>query len=112
MGVVNWQLLETSNASLEFALRTATDDVYILHFVAISALFATTSVIMSSIVGVFPSTFAMARQGVLPIVLSRISHQKVPVVTVLLCGVIISEIVIASGGILTGSPPYSISGHC
>jgi len=98
VGVVNWQLLGTSNAPLEFALKTVTDNVYILQFVAISALFATTSVIMSSIMGGSRALFAMARQGVLPKVLSRISHQKVPAVTVLLCGVIISGIVIATGG--------------
>jgi APA family basic amino acid/polyamine antiporter len=98
VGVVNWQLLGTSNAPLEFALKTVTDNVYILQFVAISALFATASVIMSSIMGGSRALFAMARQGVLPNVLSRISHQKVPAVTVLLCGVIISGIVIATGG--------------
>ena len=83
---------------LEFALKTVTDNVFILEFVAISALFATTSVIMSSIMGGSRALFAMARQGVLPNVLSRISQRKVPAVTVLLCGAIISGIVIVTGG--------------
>jgi basic amino acid/polyamine antiporter, APA family len=98
VGVVNWQLLGTSNAPLEFALKTVTENVYILQFVAISALFATTSVIMSSIMGGSRALFAMARQGVLPNVLSRISPQNVPALAVLLCGVIISGIVIVTGG--------------
>jgi APA family basic amino acid/polyamine antiporter len=40
----------------------------------------------------------MARQGVLPKVLATISRQNVPVYTILLCGVIISGIVLATRG--------------
>ena len=98
VGIVNWQLLGTSSAPLEFALKTVTDNIFILQFVAISALFATTSVIMASIMGGSRALFAMARQGVLPKVLSRISRQNVPVFTILLCGIIISGIVLVTGG--------------
>jgi APA family basic amino acid/polyamine antiporter len=98
VGIVNWQLLGTSSAPLEFALKTVTDNIFILQFVAISALFATTSVIMASIMGGSRALFAMARQGVLPKVLSRISRQNVPVFTILLCGLIISGIVLVTGG--------------
>jgi len=66
VGVVNWQLLGTSSAPLEFALQTVTDNTLILQFLAISALFATTSVIMASIMGGSRALFAMARRGVLP----------------------------------------------
>ena len=97
VGVVNWQLLGTSSAPLEFALKTVTDNIFILQFVAISALFATTSVIMASIMGGSRALFAMARQGVLPKVLSTISRQNVPAFTVLLCGIIISAIVLLTG---------------
>ncbi len=97
VGVVNWQLLGTSSAPLEFALKTVTDNIFILQFVAISALFATTSVIMASIMGGSRALFAMARQGVLPKVLSTISRQNVPVFTILLCGIIISGIVLLTG---------------
>ncbi len=65
---------------------------------AISALFATTSVIMASIMGGSRALFAMARQGVLPKVLSKISRQNVPAFTVLLCGIIISGIVLVTNG--------------
>ncbi len=98
VGIVNWQLLGTSSAPLEFALKTVTDNIFILQFVAISALFATTSVIMASIMGGSRALFAMARQGVLPNVLSTISRQSVPVFTILLCGLIISGIVLVTGG--------------
>jgi len=97
VGVVNWQLLGTSSAPLEFALKTVTDNIFILQFVAVSALFATTSVIMASIMGGSRALFAMARQGVLPKVLSTISHRNVPAFTILLCGVIISGIVLLTG---------------
>jgi len=98
VGVVNWELLGSSSAPLEFALKTVTDNIFILEFVAISALFATTSVIMASIMGGSRALFAMARQGVLPKVLSTISRQNVPVFTILLCGFIISGIVLVTSG--------------
>ncbi|MDD1720348.1 MAG: amino acid permease [Methanoregulaceae archaeon] len=98
VGVVNWDLLGSSGAPLEFALKAVTDNIFILQFVAISALFATTSVIMASIMGGSRALFAMARQGVLPKVLSTISLQNVPVFTILLCGIIISGIVLVTGG--------------
>jgi basic amino acid/polyamine antiporter, APA family len=98
VGVVNWSLLGSSSAPLEFALKTVTDNIYILQFVALSALFATTSVIMASIMGGSRALFAMARQGVLPNELSKISRQNVPAFTILLCGVIISGIVLVTNG--------------
>jgi APA family basic amino acid/polyamine antiporter len=98
VGVVDWKLLGSTSAPLEFALKTATDNIFILQFVALSALFATTSVIMASIMGGSRALFAMARQGVLPKGLSRISRQGVPVFTILVCGIIISGIVVATGG--------------
>jgi APA family basic amino acid/polyamine antiporter len=98
VGVVNWEQLRTSSAPLEFALTTVTNNIFILQFVAISALFATTSVIMASIMGGSRALFAMARQGVLPKVLSNISRQNVPAFTILLCGFIISGIVLATRG--------------
>ena len=63
VGVVNWTLLGTSSAPLEFALKTITDNIFILQFVAISALFATTSVIMSSIKGGIPGPFCHGPPG-------------------------------------------------
>jgi len=79
-------------------LKAVTDNIFILQFVAISALFATTSVIMASIMGGSRALFAMARQGVLPERLSGISRQGVPVYTILICGLIISGIVVVTGG--------------
>jgi basic amino acid/polyamine antiporter, APA family len=98
VGIVNWQLLGTSSAPLEFALKTVTDNIFVLKFIAISALFATTSVIMASIMGGSRALFAMARQGVLPKRLSAISRQNVPAITILLCGIVISGIVIVTNG--------------
>ncbi|HVP94625.1 MAG TPA: amino acid permease [Methanoregulaceae archaeon] len=98
VGVVNWSLLGSSSAPLEFALKAVTDNILILQFVAISALFATTSVIMASIMGGSRALFAMSRQGVLPKELSKISRQNVPAFTIVLCGIIISGIVVATNG--------------
>ena len=98
VGVVSWEALGSSSAPLEFALKAVTDNIFILEFVAVSALFATTSVIMASIMGGSRALFAMARQGVLPNVLSTISRQGVPLYTILLCGIVISGIVLLTGG--------------
>jgi basic amino acid/polyamine antiporter, APA family len=98
VGIVNWESLGASGAPLEFALKTVTDNIFILEFVAISALFATTTVIMASIMGGSRALFAMARQGVLPEVLSTISRQGVPLFTIILCGLTISGIVLLTGG--------------
>jgi basic amino acid/polyamine antiporter, APA family len=98
VGIVNWEALGSSSAPLEFALKTVTDNIFILEFLAVSALFATTSVIMASIMGGSRALFAMARQGVLPGVLSTISRRNVPVYTILLCGFVISGIVLATRG--------------
>jgi APA family basic amino acid/polyamine antiporter len=98
VGIVNWQSLGSSSAPLEFALKAVTGNIFILQFVAISALFATTSVIMASIMGGSRALFAMARQGVLPVKLSTVSRQGVPAFTILICGLIISGIVVVTGG--------------
>jgi basic amino acid/polyamine antiporter, APA family len=98
VGIVNWEALGSSSAPLEYALKTVTDNIFILQFLAVSALFATTSVIMASIMGGSRALFAMARQGVLPNALSTISHQNVPVYTILICGLLISGIVLVTTG--------------
>jgi APA family basic amino acid/polyamine antiporter len=97
VGVVNWQDLGNADAPLEFALRKVTDNFFVLQFVAVSALFATTSVIMSSILGGSRALFAMSRQGVLPTRLSIISKRNVPGLAVWLCGGFIAGIVLFTG---------------
>ncbi len=52
---------------------------------------------MASIMGGSRALFAMARQGVLPKVLSTISNRNVPAFTIILCGIIISGIVLLTG---------------
>jgi len=98
VGLLNWQVLGTSSAPLEAALRVATDNYLVLQFIALSALFATTSVIMSSIIGGSRALFAMARQGVIPGVFARISKNGVPFLTVLITGVTIGAIVLFTNG--------------
>jgi APA family basic amino acid/polyamine antiporter len=101
VGLVDWQTLGTSKAPLELALGIATDNPFILRFVAVSALFATTSVILSSLIGASRALFAMARQGVIPRPLARISPQGIPSATVLLSGGVISLIVLMTNADLT-----------
>ncbi|HXW99371.1 MAG TPA: amino acid permease [Methanomicrobiales archaeon] len=98
VGLLNWQLLGVSRAPLEDATRVATNNFFILEFIALSALFATTSVIMSSIMGGSRALFAMARRRVIPEILSRISGQGIPLFTVLITGITISAIVFFTNG--------------
>lgn len=98
VGLVNWQILGQSAAPVELALTRATSNFLILEFVAISALFATTSVIISSIIAGSRALFSMAREQVIPDVFSRISKNGVPLFTVIISGISISLIILVSFG--------------
>lgn len=101
VGLVNWHTLGMSKAPLELALGIATSNPLFLKFVALSALFATTSVIISSMIGASRALFAMARQGVIPGVLAKVSARGIPSATVILSGVVISLIVLLTNANLT-----------
>ena len=98
VGLVNWQILGQSTAPVELALTHATNNFWLLEFVAISALFATTSVILSSIIGGSRALFSMSRQEVIPKIFSRISKNGIPYFTVIISGISISLIIIVSSG--------------
>jgi basic amino acid/polyamine antiporter, APA family len=98
IGLVNWSVLATSDAPLESALVVATQNPLILGYVSVAALFATASVVMASIFGGSRALFAMARQNLLPSSLERVSGEGVPFVSVILVSVVMSAIVIVSGG--------------
>jgi APA family basic amino acid/polyamine antiporter len=98
VGLLPWRVLGESSAPLEAALRVATDNFFILEFIAVSALFATTSVILASILGGSRALFAMARQRVIPGLFARISGQGIPVLTVLVTGIAIGAIVFLTNG--------------
>jgi basic amino acid/polyamine antiporter, APA family len=98
VGLLNWQILGKSTAPVEAALEVATNNFWILEFVAISALFATTSVILSSIIGGSRALFSMSRHKSLPVIFSRISKNGVPFFTVIISGIAISVIIVVSSG--------------
>jgi APA family basic amino acid/polyamine antiporter len=98
LGLLNWQLLSTSQAPLEAALAVATSNIFILKYISLAALFATASVVLSSIFGGSRAIFAMARQGVLPHRLARVSSASVPIESVLVTGLAMIAIILASGG--------------
>jgi APA family basic amino acid/polyamine antiporter len=98
VGLLNWKVLGLSSAPLEAALRVATDNFFILEFIAFTALVATTSVIMTSIMGGSRALFAMARQRVIPETFAHISQNGIPVLTVLITGITIGAIVFFTNG--------------
>ncbi|MGZ6539650.1 MAG: APC family permease, partial [Bacteroidia bacterium] len=98
VGLVNWKIIGTSSAPLELALKAATDNIFILKFVSISALFATASATMAAILGGSRVLFSMARQRVIPGSLAAISKKGVPTLTVLVNGAAIALIILVSQG--------------
>jgi len=98
IGLVDWSVLATSDAPLETALHAATQNPIILAYVSIAALFATASVVMSSIFGGSRALFAMARQKLLPHPIIRISKNGVPFISVIIVSVAMAGIVLVSGG--------------
>jgi APA family basic amino acid/polyamine antiporter len=97
-GLLNWKVLGLSSAPLEAALHVATDNFLILEFVAFTALIATTSVILTSIMGGSRALFAMARQRVIPETFAHISQNGIPLLTVLITGITIAAIVFFTNG--------------
>ncbi|MGZ3882493.1 MAG: APC family permease, partial [Flavisolibacter sp.] len=98
VGLVNWKIIGTSSAPLELALKAATDNIFILKFISISALFATASATMAAILGGSRVLFSMARQRVIPGSLAAISKKGVPTLTVLVNGAAIALIILVSQG--------------
>ncbi len=98
IGLLDWNILATSNAPLETALMQATSNPVILKYVSLAALFATASVVISSIFGGSRAIFAMSRQGILPKKLSVISNKGVPLYSVLLVGFVAAAIILAARG--------------
>jgi APA family basic amino acid/polyamine antiporter len=101
VGLVGWSQLAASSAPLETALSVATQNVFILKYVSIAALFATASVVISSIFGGSRQVFAMARNRLLPQALSRVSGEGVPIISVLMVSVVMSAIILLAGGNLS-----------
>jgi APA family basic amino acid/polyamine antiporter len=98
VGLIDWRQIATDAAPLDAALRQATSNAYVLGFVAVSALLATASVVMSSLLGGSRALFAMGRKGVLPRRLSKVSPRGVPRITVAITGISMAAVVLVSRG--------------
>lgn len=98
VGLVNWKVIGTSDAPLELALTVDTSNIFILKFVSVSALFATLSATMASILGGSRALFAMARQRVVPVFLSKISNNGIPTSSVMVTGLAIVLLIVATKG--------------
>ena len=98
VGLISWDQIAGSAAPLDAALRQATSSELVLGFVSVSALFATASVVMSSMLGGSRALFAMGRKGVLPKSFARVSGRGVPVTTVVLAGLSMAAVVLLTRG--------------
>ncbi len=90
IGVLDWQKLGISASPLEDLAIAVFNNRMFVDFIAFSALIATGSVVLSSIIGGTRASFAMGRDGVLPKQFDKISKRfGTPYFSVVFGGVII-----------------------
>jgi APA family basic amino acid/polyamine antiporter len=90
IGILDWQMLGTSASPLEDLAVAVTENRLFIDFVAFSALIATASVLLSSIIGGTRASFAMGRDRVLPSQFDKISKRfGTPYFSVMFGGLII-----------------------
>jgi APA family basic amino acid/polyamine antiporter len=95
IGVLDWQKLGISASPLEDLAIAVFNNRMFVDFIAFSALIATGSVVLSSVIGGTRASFAMGRDGVLPKQFDKVSKRfGTPYFSVFFGGVII---VILSG---------------
>jgi len=91
IGIVDWQKLGISASPLAILAANISSNRIFLDFISFSALIATGSVVLSSIVGGTRASFAMARDHLLPHQLSYVDKKfGVPYVSILVGGAIIA----------------------
>jgi len=90
IGILDWQKLGISASPLEDLAIAVFNNRMFVDFIAFSALIATGSVVLSSIIGGTRASFAMGRDGVLPKQFDKISKRfGTPYFSVVFGGVII-----------------------
>ncbi len=93
IGILNWQDLGGSASPLDDLARVISINPLFTSIIAIAALVATASVVLSSIVGGARASFAMGRDKLLPQQLERISKRfSTPYVSVIIGGVFIATL--------------------
>ncbi|MFW9934256.1 MAG: APC family permease, partial [Candidatus Thorarchaeota archaeon] len=93
IGILNWQDLGTSASPLEDLAQAISANPLFTGFIAFSALIATASVVLSSIMGGTRASFAMGRDRLLPSQFDRISRRFcTPYLSVLVGGILVSAL--------------------
>ena len=90
IGVLSWTQLGQSASPIEDVAAAISNNRMFLDFIAFSALIATGSVLLSSIIGGTRASFAMGRDGLLPRQFDSISHRFcTPYISIIVGGSII-----------------------
>ena len=90
IGVLDWQKLGMSASPLNDLAITISDNRIFIDLISFSALIATGSVVLSSIIGGTRASFAMGRDGLLPGKFDKISKRfGTPYFSVIVAGLII-----------------------
>ena len=90
IGILDWQKLGMSASPLNDLAITISDNRIFIDLISFSALIATGSVVLSSIIGGTRASFAMGRDGLLPGKFDKISKRfGTPYFSVIVAGLII-----------------------
>ncbi len=90
ISVSNWQMLGTSASPIADTAKAVFDNPVFLGFISFSALIATSSVVLSSIIGGTRASFAMGRDGLLPSPFKKVNSMlRTPAFSIIFGGAII-----------------------
>jgi APA family basic amino acid/polyamine antiporter len=111
VGLANWQTLQSSQSPLSDAIAVTGNSAAVL-IVSLGAMISTASVLLMTILGVSRMTFAMARNGQLPHLLSQIhSKFQTPYIAILITGLLSTVLVFGGFSRIVAVGTFSLLFH-
>jgi APA family basic amino acid/polyamine antiporter len=111
VGIVNWQTLQASQSPLADAISVTGNSAAVL-VVSLGAMISTASVLLMTILGVSRMTFAMARNGQLPRLLSKIHPRfQTPYAAILITGLLSAALVFGGFSRIVAVGTFSLLFH-
>jgi APA family basic amino acid/polyamine antiporter len=111
VGIANWQTLASSQSPLADAIAVTGNSAAVL-VVSLGAIISTASVLLMTILGVSRMTFAMARNGQLPRLLSKIHPRfQTPYAAILITGLLSAALVFGGFSRIVAVGTFSLLFH-
>lgn len=111
VGIANWQTLEASQSPLADAIAVTGNSAAVL-VVSLGAMISTASVLLMTILGLSRMTFAMARNGQLPRLLSKIHPRfQTPYAAILITGLLSTAMVFGGFSRIVAVGTFSLLFH-